>query len=60
MEDDNFAIPCFEEDLENMQAEELSDYYSVLEKGGTLDFNWQCVGEFLFFVLFFNINITDF
>jgi hypothetical protein len=47
MEDDNFRIPCFEEDLENMSAEELDNFYSILNKGNVIDLNWKCVGEYL-------------
>lgn len=53
MDDDNFQIPCYEEDLESMPAEELDNYYSILEKGGILELNWKCVGEWTF------INIEE-
>lgn len=46
MDDENFNIPCIEEDLENMPAEELDNYYQILGNGGILELNWKCIGKF--------------
>ena len=42
MTDDNFCIPCFEDDFEDLATDEL---LTIIDKRGFLDLNWKPVNR---------------